>query len=158
DNRRPVEYELRRRLLASGIDPASAWPRQADSGLPKLLLTQRALQLRQRMPAAFGSDSTYEPLEVRSDHSAKVVAFLRSGAEGAAVTVVPRLTLNLSKSDSRQHERAQGERTQRLGEVLVPAGEWRSELTDVAVDGGWVGVGELLADLPVALLSREGAV
>jgi len=153
DNRRPVDYNVRRRLLASDVDPATAWRDHADSGLPKLLLTQRALRLRRRLPSAFGPESTYEPLEVRGEHADHVVAFLRRGSEGAAVTVVPRLVLGAEMSGNRTFLRQECE-------VAVPgaAGEWRSELTGALVDGGWVNVGRLFADFPVALLSHEGAL
>ena len=69
DNRRPVDWELRRRLLASAEPPA------------KLDLISRALALRERRPAAFAS--TYEPVEAGAD----VCAFLRGGEVLVAVAV-----------------------------------------------------------------------
>ena len=69
DNRRPVDWELRRRLLASAEPPA------------KLDLIRRALALRERRPAAFAS--TYEPVEAGAD----VCAFLRGGEVLVAVAV-----------------------------------------------------------------------
>ena len=69
DNRRPVDWELRRRLLASGQPPA------------KLDLIRRTLAFRERRPAAFGS--TYEPVEAGED----VCAFLRGGEVLVAVAV-----------------------------------------------------------------------
>ena len=64
DNRRPVDYAVRESLLAEAetAAPAEVWPEQADSGLPKLLLTQRALHLRRRRPECFCAGSGYEPL------------------------------------------------------------------------------------------------
>jgi (1->4)-alpha-D-glucan 1-alpha-D-glucosylmutase len=61
DNRRPVDWELRRRLLASGQPPA------------KLDLIHRTLALRERRPAAFAS--TYDPVEAGAD----VCAFVCGG-------------------------------------------------------------------------------
>jgi (1->4)-alpha-D-glucan 1-alpha-D-glucosylmutase len=69
DNRRPVDWELRRRLLASGQPPA------------KLDLIYRTLALRERRPAAFGS--MYDPVEASAD----VCAFLRGGEVLVAVAV-----------------------------------------------------------------------
>ncbi len=154
DNRRPVDYDLRRRLLGSDVGPASAWRDDAGSGLPKLVLTERALRLRRRIPSAFGPEGAYEPLEVRGDHADHVVAFLRRGAEGAAVTVVPRLILSVLGAEMC------GDRTflRQEAELRVPTGEWRSELTGIRFGGGWIPVGELLVDFPVALLSHEGGV
>ena len=69
DNRRPVDWDFRRRQLASGLPP------------PKLDLINRALALRERRPAAFAS--AYEPLEAGAD----VCAFLRGGEVLVAVAV-----------------------------------------------------------------------
>jgi (1->4)-alpha-D-glucan 1-alpha-D-glucosylmutase len=69
DNRRPVDWELRRRLVASGKSPA------------KLDLIRRTLALRERRPAAFAS--TYEPVDAGAD----VCAFLRGGEVLVAVAV-----------------------------------------------------------------------
>jgi (1->4)-alpha-D-glucan 1-alpha-D-glucosylmutase len=138
DNRRPVDYAFRRRLLAeaASMDAAAAWATRADNGLPKMLLTHRALQLRRLLPDTFGPDSTYEPLEVRGD---RAVAFARRGHRGATVTVVPRLVLRPTHT-----------------EVQLPPGEWRSAFTGARSNGGRVPVGELLSEFPVALLSHEG--
>ncbi len=69
DNRRPVDWELRRRALASDEPPA------------KLDVIRRALVLRARRPAAFAG--SYEPIEAGDD----VVAFTRGGEVLVAVAV-----------------------------------------------------------------------
>ena len=74
DNRRPVDFEQRRRLLASGTPP------------PKLDLIRLTLALRQRRPAAFAGP--YEPVDAGED----VVAFTR----GAQVLVAAALRRGLS--------------------------------------------------------------
>jgi (1->4)-alpha-D-glucan 1-alpha-D-glucosylmutase len=68
DNRRPVDWELRRRLLGT-----------ADA--PKLELIRTALALRARRPAAFAG--SYEPVEAGEN----VVAFTRGGDVLVAVAV-----------------------------------------------------------------------
>jgi len=69
DNRRPVDWELRRRLLASGEPP------------PKLDLIRRTLALRARRPDVFAG--TYEPIEAGAD----VCAFTRGGEVLVAIAV-----------------------------------------------------------------------
>ncbi len=69
DNRRPVDFDARRRLLASASPP------------PKLDLIRRALALRARRPAAFAG--WYEPVEAPED----VVAFSRGGEVLVAVAL-----------------------------------------------------------------------
>jgi (1->4)-alpha-D-glucan 1-alpha-D-glucosylmutase len=69
DNRRPVDWELRRRLLGSAEEP------------PKLRLIREALALRARRPEAFAG--AYEPVEAGED----TVAFVRGGEVLVAVAV-----------------------------------------------------------------------
>jgi (1->4)-alpha-D-glucan 1-alpha-D-glucosylmutase len=69
DNRRPVDWDLRRRLLGSADAPA------------KLGLIQAALALRARRPAAFDGD--YEPVEAGRD----VCSFVRGGEVLVAVAL-----------------------------------------------------------------------
>ena len=69
DNRRPVDFDLRRRLLGSADEPQ------------KLRLIRETLALRARRPAAFAG--LYEPAEAGED----VVAFTRGGEVLVAVAV-----------------------------------------------------------------------
>jgi (1->4)-alpha-D-glucan 1-alpha-D-glucosylmutase len=138
DNRRPVDFGLRRRLLAEldNLDVEQVLAR-ADDGLPKLLVTSRALRLRGRRPELFGPSGHYQPLAVTGPAQDHVLAFARGGG---AVTVVPRLMLRLEGWDDTR--------------VAVPDGDWRDELTGEPVAGGSRRVADLLDRFPIALLSR----
>lgn len=94
DNRRPVDFTLRRRLLeeVGHMSAQEAWDRRAD-GSPKLLLIHRVLGLRKRSPDLFAPDSSYEPLAVTGAKTNHVVGFIRGG--GAAL-VAPRLVTKLN--------------------------------------------------------------
>ncbi|HEV7887539.1 MAG TPA: malto-oligosyltrehalose synthase, partial [Acidimicrobiales bacterium] len=124
DNRRPVDYEGRRALLARLDEGMAAQDvlAQSDTGLPKLLVTSRALRLRRDRPELFTS---YTALSAPSG----VVAFSRGGA----VTVVPRPGA-------------------REGAVELPDGAWRNVFTGEEWGGGPVTVAGLLGRFPVALL------
>ena len=89
DNRRPVDFDRRRRMLddAREMDAASAWRDQRRSGLPKLVLIDKLLHLRAERPRSFGPGGAYEPLEVADD---RAIAFVRGGD---VAVVVPRLSL-----------------------------------------------------------------
>ena len=139
DNRRPVDYELRRRLLGEidGLAARDAWAR-AEEGLPKLLLVQRALLLRKRRPAAFAAGSAYRPLPVHGPKARHAVAFSRAEE---VVTVVPRLVLKLGGDWAGT-------------ELELPPGSWRDELSGAVVEGGRRSLAELLGGFPVALLAR----
>jgi (1->4)-alpha-D-glucan 1-alpha-D-glucosylmutase len=142
DNRRPVDYEERRRLLrrAGSVSAADAWLREAETGLPKLLLTHRGLALRRRRPELFGCAGAYRPLPVSGARPEHGVAFARGETPGA-VTVVPRWPLRLDGD--------WGDTT-----VALPDGEWHDQCTGAVVGGGATRVEELLRDFPVALLAR----
>jgi (1->4)-alpha-D-glucan 1-alpha-D-glucosylmutase len=139
DNRRPVDYARRRRLLAEceGLSAEAAWAR-ADEGLPKLWMIAKTLALRRRRPEAFRAE--YRPLAATGAARDHVVAF-RRGPDLAVV--VPRLVLRLA---GRWEDTA----------VAVPDGAWRDELSGERVSGGAVPVSGLLRRFPAALLVREG--
>ncbi len=146
DNRRPVDYDVRKRLLCelkhmSGQDVAAQIMLRADEGLPKLWTIHKALELRRERPECFGAEAEYTPLEVDGDKHDHVIAYLR-GED--VVTVVPRLTLKLG-----------GAWKDTI--VVLPKGKWRNRLTGGSVEGGVITMKVLLKDFPVALLVREGA-
>lgn len=143
DNRRPVDYEHRRGLMAKleALTAEGARAQPAD-GLPKLWLIWRALSVRRRHARAFGRGAKYRPLAAHGPRAEHAVAFVR-GAD--VVTVVPRLCLTLAGNWS-------------TTSLRLPAGRWCDALSGDVWDGGTaVRVSELLARFPVALLEREGA-
>jgi (1->4)-alpha-D-glucan 1-alpha-D-glucosylmutase len=141
DNRRPVDYDLRRRLLATartatGAEVLATLVAADDEGTAKLWLTMRALDVRRR---CIGVGTPYGPLEAVGERAANVVAYLRG--EDVAV-VAPRLVLGLRDG--------WGDTT-----VELPSGRWTDELGGATLDGGAaVRLAELLAGFPVALLVR----
>jgi (1->4)-alpha-D-glucan 1-alpha-D-glucosylmutase len=138
DNRRPVDFDTRRRLLAE-LDGAErdAILARMDEGLPKLWVIRQALRVRARRPEAFAG--AYRPLEVEGPQASHVVAFVR-GEEEVAVAV-PRLTATLENHP--------------VATLTLPPGVWRNELTGDMVAGGPVSAGTLWDRFPVTLLSRE---
>jgi (1->4)-alpha-D-glucan 1-alpha-D-glucosylmutase len=143
DNRRPVDFETRRRLLSELADLSlDEIVRRSDEGLPKLHLIRQALHLRRRRPEWFGMDGDYTPLVTRGPQRDHVVAFARGGRGGGCIAVAPRLPLRLGGRWS--------------GTTLtLPKGSWLNELTGERCSGGATGVAELLQRFPVALLSRS---
>ncbi|MET0955825.1 MAG: malto-oligosyltrehalose synthase [Cryobacterium sp.] len=131
DNRRPVDYGVRRDILARITD---GWlPPVDDTGAAKLLVTTRALRLRRDRPELF---RRHAPVEAFGPAAGHVVAFDRGGA----VTLASRLPVGLA-------------RTGWAGTTVMLAGHrWQDVLTGARFDGGEVLVAELLATYPVALL------
>jgi (1->4)-alpha-D-glucan 1-alpha-D-glucosylmutase len=145
DNRRPVDFELRSRLLAEldalGDGAAAAALERCDEGLPKLLVVSRALRLRAARPEAF--EGAYRDLPVRGALAAHAVAFCRGEA---VCVVVPRLAFGLRRAGG-------------WGDTAVqlPPGSWVDRMTGRPAAGGEVPAARLLAGFPVALLERARA-
>ena len=95
DNRRPVDYDLRRKALcglknARAEDLMQCWP----DGRIKLLATQRLLHLR-RDHAKFFRDSSYVPLPASGTFADCVVAFARQDGEQCLLVLATRLSSRL---------------------------------------------------------------
>jgi (1->4)-alpha-D-glucan 1-alpha-D-glucosylmutase len=135
DNRRPVDFGLRKHLLAEAkhLSAEEAWKRR-DEGMPKLWLIQRTLSFRSRHEKIF--QNGYEPLYLNGTNADQVVAFLRGGA---VIIVVPRFT------------QSQPDRTAVLP---LPSGHWRNEFTGETFAGDIV-TNALFGKFPVSLLIRE---
>jgi (1->4)-alpha-D-glucan 1-alpha-D-glucosylmutase len=149
DNRRPVDYALRKRLLCelkqmAGNDVAAQVMTRAEEGLPKMWTIHKALEVRRERPDCFNTEAEYTPIEVDGTKHDHVIAYLR-GED--VVTVVPRLIVKLDESWKDTI-------------VVLPKGRWRNRLTGGVVAGGVISMKMLLKDFPVALLVREdlGAV
>ena len=137
DNRRPVDFDRRRDLLAR-ID--GGWlPELDDSGAAKLLIVTRALRLRRDRPELFGG--SYESLPAQGPAADHLFAFARGG--GHLVAVATRLPVTL--------QRAGGWRGTTLP---MGPGPWTNVLTGQPVPSGWVAAEDLLQRYPVALLVR----
>jgi (1->4)-alpha-D-glucan 1-alpha-D-glucosylmutase len=149
DNRRPVDYARRAKLLReiAGLPVAEAAAeamRRAEEGLPKLWTIHQALCLRRERPESFGAQARYAPLKVDGSQAGHAIAYLRG--EGV-VTVVPRLVAQMGGG------RLHGEWRQTV--IELPQGLWTNRLTGAQVAGGKVAMEEALRDFPVALLVRE---
>jgi (1->4)-alpha-D-glucan 1-alpha-D-glucosylmutase len=132
DNRRPVDYDVRRERLAHLRDGK---PRDLDD--EKLLVTHKALSLRRELRECFADAGDYRPLKSTSRH---LVGFVRGGEVGVLVTrAARRLEVGGGWDDAT---------------VALPEGVWRDELTGVMRDGADTRVAALLSDYPVALLRR----
>jgi (1->4)-alpha-D-glucan 1-alpha-D-glucosylmutase len=110
DNRRPVDYALRRRLLATLAGDAAAAAVTArrlaeDVADPrcKLFLHARILDLRRRDPELF-EHGEYLPLKVLGKRAAHLCAFARRLHGRLAVVLAPRLYLKLVGAGSAAEE------------------------------------------------------
>jgi (1->4)-alpha-D-glucan 1-alpha-D-glucosylmutase len=124
DNRRPVNYRIRRAALDAASDP-------------KFRVVNAALRLRHEKPAAFVG-GPYRPLLAQGSASAHVAAFLR-GSD--VITAATRHSIRLAETG--------WDNTL----LPLPAGTWQDRL-GAGRFSGQVSPADLFSELPVALLER----
>ena len=160
DNRRPVDFDLRRTLLAEikGRSPISGARSLLDNwrdGRIKLYVTFRALNFRRQQAELF-QFGDYVPLETTGPAADHVCTFARSHGGRAVVIVVPRLVLRL-QAPGQPIWNADAWRETTIA-LPWPEKAWHNLFTGQALSpsNGHVPVAALLADFPVALLASEG--
>jgi (1->4)-alpha-D-glucan 1-alpha-D-glucosylmutase len=169
DNRRSVDYGLRRGSLATMeaaagagdgalVSLASSLPRRMEDGRLKQFLIWRTLRLRRAQEALF-RDGTYVPVLATGAQAEHLCCYARVLGERCAIVAAPRLAYTLLG-----------------GKTVLPVGPWawgdtRIELARLPRQSGWVDaltgarvagndplrVSALLKTLPFALLMGRGA-
>ena len=135
DNRRPVDYDGRRRLLAGlGADGTSETGSD-EQGTSKLLVVHRLLAHRKADPGSY-EPAGYEPLVAKGPRADDLVAFHRGGL----AVVVP----------------CRGDDDWGGTTIELPSLGGRDVVTGHSVAGGTRRLAELFGELPVAVIS--GAV
>ncbi|MDZ5446125.1 malto-oligosyltrehalose synthase [Micromonospora sp. 4G57] len=138
DNRRPVDFAVRRDLLAR-LD--GGWrPEVAADGAAKLLVVSRTLRLRRDRPELFAG---YRPVPARGPAARHALAFDRGGA----IAVATRLPLRLN--------RAGGWRDTTLS---LPVHSVADMFTGRVYSGSELLMHDLLSTYPVALLAPTDSV
>jgi (1->4)-alpha-D-glucan 1-alpha-D-glucosylmutase len=139
DNRRPVDYELRKGLLSElgHLSPKEILNRM-DEGLPKLHVIHQSLLLRRQHPEWFGSEAAYKPMNATGSRASHAIAYMRGDS---VLVLAPRHTYTLGDWGDTQ--------------ITVPDGHWCNRLTGERVDAGASRIAALLGNFPAALLQRE---
>jgi (1->4)-alpha-D-glucan 1-alpha-D-glucosylmutase len=111
DNRRPIDYDLRRRLLdqverVKDATAAASLVENKEDGRIKLLVTSRTLNFRRANLPLFQRGS-YTPITVEGKHASNVISYARAHEGRMAVAVAPCLVTQLGKA----------------GETVVPVGQ-----------------------------------
>ncbi|HVH28965.1 MAG TPA: malto-oligosyltrehalose synthase [Vicinamibacterales bacterium] len=169
DNRRPVDYDFRRRMLESitteqnGDDRAVAAQllESRRDGRIKMFVTARALAARRRLRGVFAGE--YVPLRTFGTCRDSLFAFARRSGTECAVTCVPRLLASMVPD-------ASGSSSPPLGSVWLDtrvelpggtASSFRDVFTgtrfDTSIEGGTTTLpaAAVFAQFPVALLVAE---
>ena len=164
DNRRPVDYELRRQLLGGFRDVGEGdvsefvggLLEQPEDGRVKLYVTARALNFRRERAGLFARGE-YVPLPASGRRADNVVAFARALDGDACVTVASRFFTRLGVG----REGALGLGREAWGDTAlqlegVEGARFRDVFTGREFDArdGTLPLAEVLSPLPVALLAR----
>ncbi|SEB60966.1 malto-oligosyltrehalose synthase [Terriglobus roseus] len=145
DNRRPVDYDLRRAMLAeltsrNWSDAAQYAVEHFEEGSPKLWLITQALKLRLERPTSFDASGSYSPMEVHGPKADHVIAYRRSGDVIAIAPRFPHLLTDNWSGTSLQ----------------LPVGRWTDRLSGQVHEGGsMIRISTLLDGFPVALLVHD---
>ena len=173
DNRRPVDYDRRRRMLQdlqSAVDHpggdlrelAQALVASKEDGRIKLFLTYRSLQCRRDHPGLFTAGE-YIPLAARGSKAAHLFAFARRAGDVRALIAVPRLLVGLTPDPGRPPLGPDVWAETRLMLTDIDSGSrWRNVFTGESLvpedrDGQSIlAAADVFANFPVALLVAEG--
>ncbi len=170
DNRRPVDFPLRTRLLdeikarlAGGEDRSALAAdlfRTPDLGAIKLYLHWVALGYRREQPDLY-ERGHYIPLQVEGPHADRVVAFARELDGRAAIAVAPRLVASMMGPEGdRPPVGDVWESTSLIVPPSLASTRWSDRLSGASFEVNGSGKGRtlpltaLFAHLPVALLQR----
>ena len=150
DNRRPVDFEARIKLLA-GLEsrpPENLWELRKDGGI-KMQVIRTLLHCRRDFPDLF-LKGNYVPLKPVGKHADQIVAFLRRDGSTELLVVVPR---RLGAGET-FHPAAI------CKDVRVPLPEkrkWKNVLTGSLLEGNdeAIGVADLFSDGPLAIFLSQ---
>jgi len=153
DNRRPVDFDLRRRLLTSVVGHSADRLKlardllaHAEDGRVKLYVTQRLLCLRRERPALFVGGS-YTPLR----GNPHVAAFARAAEGQTLVVVAPVLIATLLRGSQVAPIGPDVWRDERLN---VPGSRYENLFTGqpLSVEDNSLKLADVVSDFPVAAL------
>jgi (1->4)-alpha-D-glucan 1-alpha-D-glucosylmutase len=152
DNRRPVDFAARERLLAEiqapDADRMRHWLANWQDGRIKLAIATAVLRCR-RQNADLFRQGGYEPIAVEG--SQHLIAFARRNGSRSCVVLAGRMFTSVTQDASRYDGAAL------FSDARIEVRDLPETLTDVLTgrtlsSAGGLRLGEILADLPVAVL------
>ncbi len=159
DNRRPVDYQARRAVLARNDEKLADLLERWRDGHVKQKLLQRLLNIRAALPAIF-SHGNYRPLQLRGEYAEHGFAFARSLNQKVLLVFAPRLVNGLLVEGGIPTIAA----TQWADTHIVllerfASRRWQSLLTDetFSVVGKRFQLSDTLNELPFGVWYSEGA-
>ena len=151
DNRRPVDFAARARMLDDPIDWAHL-PETWSDGRAKFALTRSLLALRNTMPQLFLKGS-YQPLEVSGRDADHVVAFARGHGSDRIIVAVGRHFAGRTNDGRRWPQDWRGQ-------IAAPANHVNqmTDTTGTIIGPVTLDLNLLFAKIPVAVIRSAAAV
>jgi (1->4)-alpha-D-glucan 1-alpha-D-glucosylmutase len=148
DNRRPIDFDERIRLLNHTGDCFPGLLKNWEDGAIKLLVSSAILRFRSANPALF-AQGEYEPLTASGPKAGLICAFLRRLADSEMIVAVARFPAHLEADPS------WAETT-----LCMPKGAprtWQNLFTaaELAITNDTIQAAQLFEQLPIAVLSKK---
>jgi (1->4)-alpha-D-glucan 1-alpha-D-glucosylmutase len=147
DNRRPVDYALRKKLIAAG--DADLLKNLGD-GRAKMHVIRKGLEVRRQYRALFHG-GTYTPLYADGERKDNIIAWSLADGTSSVIAIAPRLFARLMDGDDLA---PLGAKAWGAAQLRIREGEYRNAITGETHRGPQLRVAEVLATFPVALLIR----
>jgi len=164
DNRRPVDFGVREKLLKeiieaykkNGLQCITELLSSMENGKIKLFLTYILLSTRKKMNTLF-LKGTYLPLTIEGQYASKIIAFARSYNKKWLITVAPRFLTDLIN----EGELPVGYNVWKDTHIVIPENfpsRWRNSVTSQEIhSGASLPAGLVFERFPAALLINEEA-
>ncbi|MDF2387973.1 malto-oligosyltrehalose synthase [Nostoc ellipsosporum NOK] len=162
DNRRPVDFELRRGYLSTIREQIKTdilaliqeLLTHKTDGKIKLFLTAQVLKARKNYLALF-TEGDYLPLEIQGSHANHIIAFARRQGNQTAIAIAPRFFTSLIQPG----ENPLGDDVWQDTHLQLPpnsSSAWKNVLTEQTLQAtGTLPIAQALTHFPVALLVTE---
>lgn len=160
DNRRPVDYSLRKKFLSrlhtlikgNLREELEDLKKDFSSGNIKMFCLRKALEQRRKFPEVF-EKGDYIPIAVREPFKDKVIAYGRKEGENYFITLVPVLVTRLFAENLQPMENIEIQSVLNLPKAFP--GKWENIYTGALLNNetNWT-FKKLFQDFPVALLKN----
>lgn len=159
DNRRPVNYDLRKQYLEeiNSITPdiiqqqLQSLKQDFHTGKIKMFCLHKALKARKQFRETF-DEGAYVPLEVTGEGSGDILAFARVKGEKAAIVVVPVMVTGYFTEELKLKTLSNELR------VIIPeeiSGIFKNEFTGEDYSAKDISLNAIFTHFPVALLTKQ---
>ncbi|NJW53239.1 malto-oligosyltrehalose synthase [Salinimicrobium oceani] len=156
DNRRPVDYDLRKHILQEFKDtspvPLVDLKKDFFNGKIKMFCLHKALKARSTFAEVF-EEGKYIPLEIKGKNARQVLAFARELSGRTIVVVVPLMVSTLFSEDL-EVKRDEAEDL----EIVFPpeiSGPFKNVFSEQEFSPDKLSIADLFQDFPVVLLTSS---